>query len=106
MQCSSWKEVYGKRRILEQIKAYPWKLKQKRFLKLYIWSILFYGSKTWTISTEIKIKVRSYGNVVLPQNSEHMERKSLKPGGSQTSEQKQIIKLLTQRQLRHLGHII
>jgi hypothetical protein len=45
---------------------------RKKFIKSYIWSVLFYGCKIWTIGQYEKKTARSYRNVDLEEDEQNI----------------------------------
>ena len=81
---------------------------RKRFLKCYIWSVLLYGSESWTISAEMKRKLEAmemwcYRRML---KISWMEFVSNEKVLGQVKEEQQILVSITLRQLKFFGHIV
>ena len=81
---------------------------RKRFLKCYIWSVLLYGSESWTISAEMKRKMEAmemwcYRRMLKISWTEFVSNEKVL---GQDKEEQQILVSITQRQLKFFGHIV
>ena len=81
---------------------------RKWFLKCYIWSVLLYGSESWTISAEMKRKLEAmemccYRRMLKISWTEFVSNKKVL---GQVREEQRILASIAQRQLKVFGHII
>jgi len=81
---------------------------RKRFLKCYIWSVLLYGSESWTISAEMKKKLEAmemwcYRRMLKVSWTEFVSNEKVL---AKVREERQILTSITQRQLKFFGHIV
>ena len=81
---------------------------RKRFLKCYIWSVLLYGSESWTISAEMKRKLEAmemwcFRRMLKISWTEFVSNEKVL---GQVKEEQQILVSITQRQLKFFGHIV
>jgi len=81
---------------------------RKRFLKCYIWSVLLYGSESWTISAEMKNRLASmemwcYRRMLKIPWTEFVSNETVL---GKVKEERQILTTITQRQLKFFGHVV
>ena len=79
-----------------------------RILKSYVWSVLLYGSETWTITQQQKKQLEAtemwfYRRMLkIPWTAHMTNQEVLEKVGCQ----RELVKLITRRRLQFLGHII
>ena len=79
-----------------------------RLLKCFVWSVLLYGCKTWTLTTKTKHRIEPvemwfYRRILrIPRTALETNEKVLQ----KTNQKRNLLRCIEKRQLKFVGHVI
>jgi hypothetical protein len=81
---------------------------RKKFIKAYVWSVMSYGSETWTLGRQEKKRMEAaemwlWGRV---NGTSWMDRKSNEEVLKEINEKRTILRVVEMRKVKLIGHLL